>query len=233
MNIGDMERPPGRRVYQDIADDILSQIRTGQLRPGEMLPSERQLAARMHVSRTAVREALHTLGSLGYVESRVGDGTFVREITLDNILKPFSSLLAQDRKMIRDVLDVRILLEAETVRRAAAKASDEDISSMERLIDEMHAQIESGQDGSSADAVFHQRLADTAGNEAISRILSMCSDLIFSSTRFSVNQPGRAEEAVQDHRRIVECLRKHDADGAVAELKDHLRKGYDLLEREG
>ena len=229
-NIGDRERPAGRRVYEDIVDLIMQQITDGTLKPGEMLPPERQMAEDLHVSRTAVREALHTLASLGYVESRVGDGTFIREVTLDNILKPFSGLLSRDKQLIRDVLDVRILLEAESVRRAAIYATEKDIRSLEKIIDEMKESLDAGQDGSAKDAQFHQLLADTAGNEAISRILNMCSDLLFTTTKLTLSHPGRSLEAVEDHRRIVRMLREHNAQQAMKEMRTHLQKGYPLID---
>ena len=141
-----------KRVYEEIVSTIMDQIKDGTLRPGSKLPSERQLADKYHASRTAVREALHTLSSLGYIESRVGDGTFVREVTLDNLLRPFSDVLSRDRKLIRDVLDVRIILESESARLAAANASEQNCRNMLRSNMAMQKEVDKGNARSSSDA---------------------------------------------------------------------------------
>lgn len=81
--------------------------------PGDKLPTERDLAVQLNVSRTAIREVLRSLETMGFIESRVGEGTFVKKTTLDNIIKPFSGLLSQDKKLMIELIEVRMLLEAE------------------------------------------------------------------------------------------------------------------------
>ena len=221
-----------KRVYEEIVSTIMDQIKDGTLRPGSKLPSERQLADKYHASRTAVREALHTLSSLGYIESRVGDGTFVREVTLDNLLRPFSDVLSRDRKLIRDVLDVRIILESESARLAAANASEQNCRNMLRSNMAMQKEVDKGKSGVEKDAQFHQELAASSGNGAIMQILTMCEDLLSTSARYSLNRPGRAQEAVDDHRKIVDAILRHDPDAAMLEMKQHLEKGYEVVNGE-
>ena len=218
------------RVYEDIFDAIMQQIRDGSLPPGSRLPSERELAKEFQASRTAVREALHMLASRGCIDSKVGDGTYVREVTLDTVLKPLSDLLSRDRKAIRDVLDVRIILETESARRAAENADRQDILHIEEAIDAMQAEIDRGHTGLELDVLFHQRLADSSGNEAIAQILRMCADLLMKSTRNSLGWPGRPQESVDDHRRILKLVEQHEARLASEEMRRHLEKGYALLE---
>src|SRR5690606_37467655 len=68
-----------RRLYQDIASQLKALVDAGELRPGERLPTERELCAKLAVSRTAVREALIALELAGIVDVRTGQGVFVRD----------------------------------------------------------------------------------------------------------------------------------------------------------
>ena len=217
------------RVYEEIVNTIMRQIESGTLKPGSRLPAERQLAEQFQASRTAVREAIRTLASRGYVESRVGYGTVVREVTLDNVLQPFTSLLSRDRKMIRDILDVRIILETESAFRAAQHASVKDIELLEEAVAAMKKDVDKGEIGLEYDSLFHHRLADASGNEALLQILTMCSDLLLKSTRNSLSRPGTPLKSVYDHRRILEAVKQKDPAAAAKAMKDHLEQGYSLL----
>ena len=218
-----------KRVYEDIVNLIMQQIREGTLRPGSRLPSERQLAEDFHASRTAVREALHTLSSLGYIESRVGDGTFVKEVTLDDVLRPFSGVLSRDSKLIEDELDVRIILEQESARRSALHANGRDCRKLHSAIQEMQKEVDAGRSGLEKDELFHRHLAAASQNEAIRQILTMCDDLLATSTRYALSRPGRPQESVDDHREIYQAVERHDAGAAMEAMKRHLEKGYDLV----
>jgi len=70
------------RIYQEIVRQVKAMIAEGRLRSGDRLPPERDLAEKFVVSRTSVREALRALESLGFVEIRAGEGTFVREASV-------------------------------------------------------------------------------------------------------------------------------------------------------
>ena len=71
------------RIYEEIVRQVKAMIAEGRLKSGDRLPPERDLAEKFVVSRTSVREALRALESLGLVEIRPGEGTFVREVSVD------------------------------------------------------------------------------------------------------------------------------------------------------
>jgi len=219
-----------QRVYEGIADTIMQQINDGTLKPGSRIPTERQLAEQFQSSRTSVREAIHTLSSRGFLESRVGDGTFVREVTLDNLLMPLSSVLAKDRKLIRDVLDVRLILESESACRAAENASNEDIIQMEDAIRQMTEEVNRGNPGLEQDFLFHQQVAHASGNEALAQILVICSDLLSKSTRNSLSKPGNSRKSISDHLKILEAIRNKDPEAASLVMREHLRQGYQMID---
>jgi len=74
------------RIYEEIVRQVKQLIAEGRLKSGDQLPPERDLAEKFVVSRTSVREALRALESLGFVEIRPGEGTFVREMSVDSLV---------------------------------------------------------------------------------------------------------------------------------------------------
>ena len=101
------------KLYEEIAAQMMEQIRSGALRPGDRLPPERTLAEEYGVSRTAIREALRSMEMMGCVESHVGEGTYIKTPSLQEIVDPFSMLIAQNGRMGGDLIEARLILETE------------------------------------------------------------------------------------------------------------------------
>ena len=78
------------KVYEIIMNQIKELIRTGELKTGDKLPSERDLAFKLNVSRTSVREAIKALSTLGFIESRHGEGNYIKNNFEDILLEPLS-----------------------------------------------------------------------------------------------------------------------------------------------
>src|SRR5438046_9612667 len=95
------------RIYQEIVRQVKAMIAEGRLKSGDQLPPERDLAEKFVVSRTSVREALRALESLGLIEIRPGEGTFVREVSIDALVEPLALLLPSHREAIVELLDAR------------------------------------------------------------------------------------------------------------------------------
>src|SRR5713101_7110436 len=75
------------RIYQEIVRQVKAMIAEGRLKSGDQLPPERDLAEKFVVSRTSVREALRALESLGLIEIRPGEGTFVRGVSVEEVIE--------------------------------------------------------------------------------------------------------------------------------------------------
>ncbi|MFA5851690.1 MAG: GntR family transcriptional regulator, partial [Spirochaetales bacterium] len=91
------------------------------LKSGDSIPTEHELAARLNVSRTAVREALKSLEALGIIEVRPGIGRFLKPFNFDAILENLSYGIDMDSNDFADILDVRISLEGVFLERYAGK----------------------------------------------------------------------------------------------------------------
>src|SRR2546428_216844 len=95
------------RRYEQVADQIRRLISDGTLKPGDLLPPERELAVRLGVGRSSVRDAVRTLEGMGILEPRQGHCTVVRDLSTDSLVGPPASVLTRQREMVVELLDVR------------------------------------------------------------------------------------------------------------------------------
>lgn len=212
------------RLYEEIVRQLQELIRNGTLKPGDKLPPERELAQELNVSRTAIREALRSLESMGFIESRVGNGTFIRQITLNNIMEPYAEIIAQDRKLIMELIDVRLLLEVEIARLAAERIDEGKIPAIDSALAQMRREIDSGEIGIGGDNAFHAALAAAAGNSAMMRILDMCADLLSTTRQATLRIPGQSAKSLMDHAEIAGAVKRGDRENAARLMREHLLK---------
>ena len=116
------------QVYKQLKDNVLK----GSWQPGDKIPSENQLVSLFGVSRPSIRMALQRLITLGLLESRVGNGTYVRQFTpavYINELVPIS--LKPEAQL--EIMEFRKALETEALRLAVQRATDEDLRGLEEI----------------------------------------------------------------------------------------------------
>lgn len=226
-----LEPPKKTRLYENIIDQLLSLIKDGTLKPGDKLPTERKLAEDLEVSRTAIREALRSLEVLGYIHSKVGGGTYINEITLENVMSPFSDVLSQNKKLIIELIEVRMLLETEITRLATKRITPSKMKKIQKSIDDMRAEIDAGSNGLEADNSFHSALSIASENQALKLILDMCGNLLSQTREATLNIPGQPEKTLEEHNAIFEAIRKGDPDLAAKRMQQHLNSAKKNLEK--
>jgi len=210
------------RIYQEIVRQVKGMIAEGRLKSGDQLPPERDLAEKFVVSRTSVREALRALESLGLVEIRPGEGTFVREVSIETLIEPLALIMVSQREAIGELFEARRLLEPTIAALAAVRATPEEIHEMERILEQQAKEIATGKTGLAEDAAFHAAIGAAAHNRAITRIAHAVMDLLTQSREESLNTPGRPNRSHEDHRRIVAAIAARDDAGARRAMLDHL-----------
>jgi GntR family transcriptional repressor for pyruvate dehydrogenase complex len=210
------------RIYEEIVRQIKAMIAEGRLKSGDQLPPERDLAGKFVVSRTSVREALRALESLGFVEIRPGEGTFVRHVSVEELIEPLALVLATQREAIGDLFEARRLLEPAIAGLAARRATPDEVQEMERILDEQAKDLDRGGTGLTQDGQFHSAIAAAAHNQAITRIVHAIMDLLTQSREESLHAPGRPQRSHQDHRRVLEAIRRRDDAGAERAMREHV-----------
>jgi DNA-binding FadR family transcriptional regulator len=215
-----------------VIDGILSAVRSGQMKPGDRLPSERELAERFGAGRNAVREALAALRVAGLVESRPGDGHFVRPIQgLDGLRAQVLNLLEISDNPF-DALEARSILEPAIARLAVSRAEPNDLSAMLDALDQMHEAAETNHSERylQSEAAFHLSLARMTHNSFLVRVMeslvSMMADTLWRRTLVVDGKRLMAWYGV--HREIYEAFARQDAAAAEAALHLH----FEMASRE-
>jgi GntR family transcriptional repressor for pyruvate dehydrogenase complex len=217
------------RIYEEIVRQVKQMIAEGRLKSGDQLPPERDLAEKFVVSRTSVREALRALESLGLLEIRAGEGTFVREVSIEALVEPLALVMTSQREAIGELFEARRLLEPALAELAAARATREEIQEMERILAEQAREIADGKTGLTQDAAFHAAIGAAAHNRAITRIAHAVMDLLTQSREESLNTPGRPTRSHQDHQRILAAIAARDEREARRAMVDHLEAVEELV----
>ena len=211
------------RIYQEIVRQVKSMIAEGRLKSGDQLPPERDLAEKFVVSRTSVREALRALESLGLVEIRPGEGTFVREVSVESLIEPLALVMLSQREALGELFEARQLIEPALAALAARRATPEDVHEMEKILEAQAKEVAAGRTGLEQDAQFHAAIGAAAHNRAITRIAHAVMDLLRQSREESLNRPGRPDRSHNDHRRLLAAIRSRDEAAAHQAMVDHLR----------
>ena len=210
------------RIYEEIVRQIKALVQEGKLKSGDRLPPERDLAESFKVSRTSVREAFRTLESMGLIEIRPGEGTFVREISVESLIEPLALVILTQREAVGELFEARRLLEPAIAGLAASRATEDEIHEMERILEEQAKEVAAGRTGLAQDAAFHAAIAASAHNRAITRLVHALMDLLTQSREESLQIPGRPTRSHQDHLRILGAIRRRDAASAQRAMLDHL-----------
>ena len=207
-------------LSNDVANRIVEKIRKEDFAPGSRLPSEFELAEEFGVSRGTIREAVKLLVSKNVLEIRPAKGTFVREqpgMSED----PLGLAFMQDHeKMIRDLLDLRILLECYAAKNAAFHATPEQIAHMKELADQIDAAGNDNTRCTEIDIELHKCISESSGNSAISTVLPVIRSNMehFNSLDFE-----RQWDTVNaGHRAIIAAIEMHNPMLAEAETIKHL-----------
>jgi GntR family transcriptional repressor for pyruvate dehydrogenase complex len=217
------------RVHEEIADRIRQFILDGTLPAGRPLPSERVLAQRFGVSRGSVRDALRTVEVLGLLEKRHGQGTFPRELSVDRLVTPLSSVLTYQRDLQTELMDVRRMFEPAVARAAATRVTDEDIATLLQVLDRQRRKLAAGQSTIGEDTAFHAALARATHNRVAVRLMETLNDLLTESRRLMLRQKGRPQRSFEGHEAIVTAVRRRDPDAAERAMHQHIDQIAELL----
>jgi GntR family transcriptional regulator, transcriptional repressor for pyruvate dehydrogenase complex len=212
------------RVFQDVAQQIQRLILDGALKPGDKLPPERELAERLGVSRGSVRDAIRTLELVGLVVPRQGEGTVVADLSSEALAMPIASVLLRKRELIAELIDIRKMLEPALAARAAANASPEDVAHLEDILKRQRAKVLRGEPTVEEDTEFHYAIAVAARNGVVRKVLDVLMDLLRETRSRSLQTQGRPQRSLAGHRRVLEAIKRRDAEAAERAVKQHLQE---------
>ena len=212
------------KIYEQLVDDIEEKIKTGTYAVGERLPSIQKLSQYYEVSIASVREALNVLKTVGLLEIKHGQGTFVKQREPHFFKMGDTDLSAED---IRNLLELREVVELATVKKAAARRTDENLVELEDALGQMERAIQRGQSGEEGDLAFHLAIAKSSHNALLFDLLNNISDLIQQSMKetrkiFIYNKEKTMEKLKEEHRIIFDAIKSQETDQAEKMMEQHL-----------
>jgi GntR family transcriptional repressor for pyruvate dehydrogenase complex len=219
--------PSGAGVTETVVQR-LEDLVLGELEPGAELPSESDLAAQFEVSRLTVREATRSLQARGLVETRHGRRAVVAHPNAAPIGQFFTAAVRRDPRQLLDLLEVRRALEVHIASLAAAQAGRTAVAAMELAMAAMREAADDPMALHETDIGFHASLAAGAGNQMLSFLIEAMEEPLRASRMRSMRghlaRGGTVEDVIEQHARILDRVKAHDAKGAATAMLAHLEQ---------
>lgn len=212
-------------AFEETMERLANAIKLGVLAPGDRLPAERELCARLGISRSTLRQALTALGQSGHLVAARGrgGGTFVAERP-PPVAPPSPALLAT----WREACDERLAVELAVAMLAAQRCEPERHAALVAVVVEMDDLLEDFAAYRRADVRLHIGLAEATGSHRLIVLATEAQASMTDLIAHIAHPPEVLANANAQHRRLLAAVRKRDADRATSLMAEHLR-GTELV----
>ena len=210
-------------VTDEAIAGIKQMIISGEAGPGEKLPKETELASRLGLSRSSLREAVRALTLMGVLHVRQGDGTYVTSLDPHLLLDSVGLVveLSQERTVL-ELLEVRRLIEPGATSLGAARIDDSGIEKLRACLERMEAAPDP-QTLVEADDEFHETIVAAAGNQTLSSLVRALSSRTMRARAWrALADEGVVEVTKLGHRNIYRAIEDRDPDLARAAATTHI-----------
>ncbi len=216
---GALER---RSISEQVANRILSMIKSGNLKSGDRLPTEAQMGIAFGISRPPLREALKALTLMGVLESRQGGRYTVTDLSPSRLVAPFNVMLSVCDYDVDEHFEARAVVDCELVGLCAARATAEQRQRIMQHAVDGKAFYHDPVAFRLLDIEFHQSLNDAADNRLLSALAQGLYDIGLDVRRVASAMPGNIEKSVAQHIEVAEAVMAGDAPAAIAAYRRHL-----------
>jgi GntR family transcriptional repressor for pyruvate dehydrogenase complex len=216
--------PPKKGVL--VAERLLDEFRAARLSPGQRLPTERELAERLGVSRTVVREGLNALQMAGVVESRVGDGTYIAAtfVPTQPRLPPLLRNLQASVSVV-EAMQAREALDVSAAHLAIENATDEDLGMLDAIVRRLRGAIERMEVMIYLEGTLelHVDIAHVGGNVVVEQMVTELVDVVRPNLWIIARNYNEQvlHESFAVHAEMVEGIKKRDLTAAVDAIRRH------------
>ena len=204
-------------VFNQMQDMIVS----GEWAPGSKISSENELAAQMGVSRVTIRSAIQKLSSLGLVESRHGEGTYVCKLDgtqCFNSILPMIVLSKVDREALHEF---RTIIESACAMLAAQRINPEQLAELRKINEDMATNRDDPEAAAGFDMAFHKGIANATGNPYIIQVFDILETIFIRSLVENIHHMGASCDA----------LELRDGELAQKRMQDHLKVTHETMVR--
>jgi GntR family transcriptional repressor for pyruvate dehydrogenase complex len=208
-----------RKLYEELVQRLRAYIEEAGLQPGDRLLSERELAARLDVSRNTLTQAIAVLEVQGFVQAKHGGGLYL--VRGDLRVEPIEALLARQQRL-PDILDAREALETKLAELAAQRRSAEDVAALDAALEFMAAEVAAGGLGEQGDLMFHRAVVAAAHSPVLAAFYDQLSRQIAETRLESLRQPMRPPRSLRQHHQIAKAIGLGDGKRAAAAARRHV-----------
>lgn len=216
----------GEQVYEQMKHLLIE----GEWKPGAKIPSENELADMFNVSRITVRQALQKLNALGLLETRFGEGSFVKVLDVGESMNGLIPIMYLGEQSAQEVFEFRMILETECARLAARRADEKDIEALKDILSNM-IQCEKNKDLKSfsvADLDFHFKIATITRNALVIKTMSILREVLESSMYDVIDKMG-CKNGIYYHTEIIHAIENKEDEKAANMMKEHIKKNFEYF----
>ena len=199
-----------RRSYQKLTERLRQFMEEGHFRDGDKLPPERALAESFGVSRSSVREAIRALAEKGLLESRQGDGTYVRVPDIEPL-----------KEAILEAVDSEGLMFDE-VEIAAVRHTSEQLDRLKIIACDQQRRLLVGENDGDLDARFHLALAECTGNKLLIDTVARLNRIYAKGRTPELRDTPWRQFSVSSHLRIIDALERRSPEDSRKALEEHI-----------
>lgn len=216
-----------KRLKKSLAQQLAVLILSGELPEGHVFPGEVEYAGQIGISRAALREAFRVLAAKGLVDCRPKAGTRVTPRRHWSILDP--DLLAwqfeaePSLKFLRDLFELRMMVEPAAAALAAVRRSDDQVVTMRRALEAMAAHGLASEEGRLADQQFHMIMLEATRNDTIVALASSIMAAIAWTTIYKQRKRALPRDPIPDHRALFEAIAAAEATAAREAMAELVR----------
>jgi GntR family transcriptional regulator, transcriptional repressor for pyruvate dehydrogenase complex len=223
-----VEKP---KLADEVARQIAQAIKDGRFRPGQALPPAREFATKFNVSRPILREALSILQLQGYVSTRHGRGTYVKDPNTDILNVSLGDWLTKNTRLVENFYEARLAIEPVCAAHAALAVGPGDTAELKEILERIDDLSESGSTHElvSADIDFHSKIAKMSRNEFL---IKMLHSLIVPETdvrKIVLRLPNHLSTTNKDHYAVFHAIEKHKPAAARKAMITALSRPLDVI----
>lgn len=214
---------------QNIVDEVFKQmfdeIMKGQWKDQQKLPSENELKDLFGVSRNTIRSAISRLGVLGLVETKRGDGNYIKKIGVGLYMSSLIPYIFLNQGDIFTIMEFRNGIEIQAAQLAAEKATDEDIEEIRKALKICYDKADDLENYMFRDMAFHVAIAKASKNELIYETMSIIKNYCYAELQNFVT-PAIRDKSCEYHQIIFDCITTHNRKKANFYMAAHLDDVY-------
>jgi GntR family transcriptional regulator, transcriptional repressor for pyruvate dehydrogenase complex len=219
----ELERPDS--LVKRVVDAIRAEIDSGRLAAEARLPTEHQLAERLNVSRSVIREAVAQLKSDGVLVARRGAGSYISQTPAGTVFRLPSE--AGRKPDLAQLFEMRLWIETQAATSAAQRRSTSDLKRMSDAIREMQKKRNDFDSAAAADVAFHRAIAAATKNDYFVAFHDFLRGQLAATRRKawenSAYHAGGSTDAQQEHGELYDAISRRDHRAAAAAAEKHLR----------